>query len=314
MNHIVPFVHSLTDDNASAWLSILQNAMPKIDIRPIADISEAQKNSVEVAIVANPNPADLSALPNLKWVQSLWAGVEKLLCELPDEQIAIVRLVDPQLAETMAEAVLTWTLYLHRSMPKYVVQQVERKWKQHDVPMASERTIGILGLGHLGQKAAKRLHRNGFKVLGWSRSIKELSGVDTLSKDSGLLEIARLADILVVLLPSTPQTRGLLDHHLIECMKPGASLINFARADIIDAYALTKALKDRKIEHAVLDVFLNEPLAKTDPFWNNPHVTVLPHISSPTNKHTASQVVAKNLLTYFASKEIPLAVSRQDGY
>jgi glyoxylate/hydroxypyruvate reductase A len=271
--------------------------MPKMNIRPITDISETERNSVEVAIVANPDPADLSALPNLKWVQSLWAGVEKLLGELPDDQIAIVRLIDPQLAETMAEAVLAWTLYLHRDMPKFAVQQAEREWKQHDVPMASDRTIGILGLGHLGQKAANRL-----------------PGVETLSENSGLLEITKRVDIIIVLLSSTPQTRGLLDHHLIEGMKSGVSLINFARADIIDTDALTKGLEDHRIEHAVLDVFLSEPLPKTDPLWNNPHVTVLPHISAPTNKHTASQVVAENLLSYFASKEIPLAVSRQDGY
>jgi len=150
--------------------------------------------------------------------------------------------------------------------------------------------------------------------LGWSRSAKQLSGVDTLSGDGGLMEIAQRADILVVLLPSTPQTRGLIDHHFIECVKSGASIINFARADIIDAYALTKGLEDRQIEHAVLDVFLNEPLAKADPLWNNPQVTVLPHISAPTNKGTASQFVAENLESYFTSKKIPLAVSRQDGY
>ncbi|MCP3674533.1 MAG: glyoxylate/hydroxypyruvate reductase A [Gammaproteobacteria bacterium] len=314
MNHLVPFVHNLPNDNESAWLSILRTAMPKMDIRPIRDISEKDRNSVEVAIVANPAPADLSALPNLKWIQSLWAGVEKLLGELPDDQIAIVRLIDPQLAETMAEAVLAWTLYLHRNMPKYAMQQTQREWKQHDVLMASERTIGILGLGHLGKKSANRLHQNGFKVVGWSRSAKKLPGVETFNGDSGLLEIAKQVDIIVVLLPSTPQTRGLLEHHFFENMKPGASLINFARADIINADALTKGLEDRRIEHAVLDVFLNEPLPKTDPLWNNPHVTVLPHISAPTNMHTASQIVAENLLTYFTSKEIPLAVSRQDGY
>jgi len=314
MNHIVPFIHNLVEDDASSWLKTLQITMANINIRFIKDISESERNSVEVAIVANPNPAELSALPNLKWVQSLWAGVERLISELPDNQIGIVRLVDPHLAETMTEAVLAWSLYLHRDMQKYTVQQYKHQWRPHDVSLASDRTIGVLGLGHLGQKAAERLHHNNFKVLGWSRSIKSIPGINTMSGDNGLLEIIRCADIIVILLPSTPQTHGLLSQHLIKKLKPGVSLINFARADIIDEYALTQGLENRRIEHAVLDVFPEEPLPKSNPLWSNPHVTVLPHISAPTNKLTASQIAADNIKTYFTSKKVPVTVSRTNGY
>lgn len=254
MNPIVPFVHNLADKGASAWLNILQSAMPNITICELDKLCKKDKKGVEVAIVANPNPNDLLSLPNLKWVQSLWAGVEKLIGELPNKQIHIVRLIDSQLSESMAEAVLAWTLYLHRDMPIYAKQQNSKEWIQHDLPLASERTIGILGLGHLGYKAAKRLLDNGFNVIGWN-SGKDLQDIETFSGHKGLLKVASLSDILVVLLPLTQHTHGLLDKSFFSKLKYDASLINFARADIIDTKALESGLKLRQIKHAVLDVF-----------------------------------------------------------
>ncbi|MDX1809976.1 MAG: glyoxylate/hydroxypyruvate reductase A [Sulfurospirillaceae bacterium] len=315
MKPIVPLIHSNSGKNASRWLDTLRSAIPFANICEIKDLSEDELSQVEVAIVANPNPEDLLALPNLKWVQSLWAGVERLLAELPNDDVAIVRLIDPQLAETMAEAVLTWTLYLHRDMPEYIQQQAKKEWIRHDLVRASDRTVGILGLGHLGLRAAKRLHDNGFNVIGWKRS-KNLtdSGIETLIGEEGLSEIASRSDIIVVLLPLTPQTRGLLDRHFFSALKAGASLMNFARAAIVDEKALLEALNTRKLKHAILDVFLQEPLPKSDPLWMNPNVTILPHISGETDKQSASQVAAKNLKAYFDSGEIPRSVSRETGY
>ncbi|MFB0922958.1 MAG: glyoxylate/hydroxypyruvate reductase A [Paracoccaceae bacterium] len=314
MKPIVPIVHSLTDDKARAWSKALQIAAPEVDLRSLPDISESERRNVVVAIVANPDPAQLASFPNLKWVQSLWAGVERILNELPDEGVQIVRMIDPQLGDAMAEAVLAWTLYLHRSMPKYAAQQTEQVWLQHDLVTAAERSVGILGLGHLGLKSAERLQQNGFNVLGWSRSAKDLPGITTFNGPNGLAPFAAQSDIIVVLLPSTPQTRGLVGQQFIENMKTGASLINFARGDIVAVDALTEGLETRQIEHAVLDVFAVEPLPKEDPLWGNPHVTILPHISAPTNKRTASAVVAKNIVEYFTTRKIPVTVSRRDGY
>ncbi|PVH30744.1 2-hydroxyacid dehydrogenase [Pararhodobacter oceanensis] len=314
MKPIVPFVHSLTDSLAQAWAEALANAAPALDIRAAADMTEAERDAVEVAIVANPDPAALADFPNLKWVQSLWAGVERILKEMPGDDIQIARLVDPQLAETMGEAVLSWTLYLHRDMPRYAKQQAQRAWVQHDLPTAAERTVGVLGLGHLGQKSVQRLQGNGFNVVGWSRSAKDLPGVTTYDGADGLAQLAALADIVVVLLPSTPQTRGLLGQRFFDGMKRGGALINFARGDIIDNPALLQALDSGQMDHAVLDVFPVEPLPDADPFWTHPDVTVLPHISAPTNKTTASAIVAQNLNTYFATGQMPDTVSRKAGY
>jgi len=212
MQATVPFVHGLIDAQASAWLEAMRSAAPDLDFRFLSDVSAQERKEVEVAVVANPEPATLAELPKLKWVQSLWAGVDRILREMPDPSVQIVRLIDPQLGETMAEAVLAWTLYLHRDMPRYAALQRDRLWVQHDLPTAAERSVGLLGLRHLGQSAADRLKTNGFPVQGWSRSTKQIPGVATFAGADGLAEIARTSDILVVLLPSTPQTRGLLGH------------------------------------------------------------------------------------------------------
>jgi len=314
MQATVPFVHGLIDAQASAWLEAMRSAAPDLDFRFLSDVSAQERKEVEVAVVANPEPATLAELPKLKWVQSLWAGVDRILREMPDPSVQIVRLIDPQLGETMAEAVLAWTLYLHRDMPRYAAQQRDRLWVQHDLPTAAERSVGLLGLGHLGQSAADRLKKNGFTVRGWSRSAKQIPEVATFDGADGLAEIARTSDILVVLLPSTPQTRGLLGHGFFADMKPGASLINFARGDILVQDALTAGLEARLVDHAVLDVFMVEPLPETDLLWSNPNVTILPHISAPTNKRSASAVVARNLTTYFTDRHMPVPVSRDAGY
>ena len=315
MRPIVAFVHSPKEKDTAIWLSTLQSAMPSIMISDLKYLSEEERYQVKVAIVTSPNAKDFATLPNLKWIQSLWAGVERLLKIVPDETIALVRLIDPQLAETMAEAVLAWTLYLHRDMHKYAQQQANKEWIRHDLVSATNQTVGILGMGYLGLKAAKRLQENGFNVIGWKRSknVTDL-GIQTLSGEEGLSQITARSDIIVVLLPLTGQTRGLLNRDFFNMLKSGASLINFARGAIVEEQALIQALETRRLKHAILDVFLKEPLPKDDPLWTNPHVTILPHISGVTNQQTASQVAANNIKAYFESNEIPQSVSRKTGY
>lgn len=311
---IVPFVHSLTDDDAGRWTETLHIAIPEVDIREIGTLSDVERAAAEVAIVANPNPIDLTALPNLRWVQSLWAGVERLLDAVPDPTVEIVRLTDPQLAETMAEAVLSWTLYLHRDMPRYAAQQRLAKWQQHDLPPTASRRVSVLGLGQLGQAATMRLVANGFQVSGWSRSPKDLDAVQTFSGTDGMASLLSETDILVVLLPSTPATRGLLGSAEFDCLPSGAQIINFARADILDTASLVDRLASGRIRHAVLDVFDQEPLTPDDPLWGNPAVTVLPHVSAPTNRNTAAALVADHLRGWFADGTMPAPVSRRNGY
>ncbi|WP_136659040.1 glyoxylate/hydroxypyruvate reductase A [Nitratireductor sp. XY-223] len=314
MNTTIPFVARTDEDDRDTWLEALGTAMPSYRIKPFEELSEDDRAAARVAIVADPDPADLALLPNLEWVHSLWAGVERIVAELPVDGPKIVRLEDPQMAKTMAEAVLAWTLYLHRDMPLYRRQQEAREWKMHELPLPSQRNVGILGLGNLGRVAAGRLLEQEFNVCGWSRSGTRMEGVETFGGSEGLDRLLAKADIIVVLMPLTGETRGLLDASRLSGMKPGASLINFARGPIVDTRALLEQLDRGHLNHAVLDVFDREPLPHDSPLWSHPAVTVLPHISGPTNRTTASAIVARNIAAYFANGTIPDGVDRLRGY
>ena len=314
MSTVIPFVAQLPGAETQLWLKVLGDALPDCQVVAFDDVGDEVRAGVEVAMVADPDPADLALLPKLKWVQSLWAGVERLMAELPDAVFDIARLTDPQLAADMSEAALAWTLYLHRDMPVYRAQQQQKIWQHHELPLPLQRCVGVLGLGKLGTVVAKRLLANGFEVCGWSRSKAEIAGVETFAGPDGLVEVLSRSDILIVLVPLTEQTRGLLNEKTLALLPEGASIINFARGPVIDDRALLAGLDSGHLKHAVLDVFDIEPLPQDSPMWDHPKITVLPHISARTNYHTASLLAAGNIRRYFDSGDLPEVVDKTQGY
>ena len=252
-------------------------------------------------------------LPALEWVHSTWAGVERLVSELPVD-LPVVRLVDPRLSETMAEAVLTAVLWLHRDGPAYARQQRDGVWRAHGVKRAESRSVAVLGLGALGRRAAERLAANGFRVLGWSRTPKAIGGIDCDQGEAGLARTLSAADIAVLLLPLTDGTRGLLDAGRLSAIRPGAALVNFGRGAVIDERALLAALDSGAVGHAMLDVFSTEPLPSDHPFWSHDRVTVWPHVSAPTDRDTASAIVAAAVARWRRTGKHPPAVERERGY
>ena len=314
MNKITTFVGQISTTDKKAWLNKISPFLKNIIIVPFEDLTKEQKLDIEVAIVANPDPKELLELKNLVWVQSLWAGVERLLAELPQAKFGIVRMVDPNLSSTMAEAVLAWTFYLHRDMPKYLLQQKNKIWLQNELIEIKERNVGILGLGNLGRASAEKLFLNGFNVYGWSRNQTNIQGVKCFSSAIGLQKMLKETDILICLLPLTDETDSLLNYKNLGLLPHGASLINFSRGQIVDENALLQHLDSGHLKHAVLDVFDIEPLPKESSLWNSTNITILPHISAPTNIRTASKLVVNNLLQYFETGKIPETVERSRGY
>ena len=308
------FVTRLDVEEEKTWLEILRRTMPDERILPFRDMTEEERRLAEIAIVANPDPADVAALSGLSWIHSLWAGVERLVLELGVTAPPIVRLVDPELSRVMGEAVLAWTYYLQRDMPAYRVSQAERRWAPRDYRHPSELTIGLLGMGALGSEAAVRLMDAGFRVQGWSRSPKDLPDVVTLAGEDGLDTLLSTSDITVCLLPLTAETRGLLNLKRLMRMPEGASLLNFARGAIIVADDLLRVLENGHLDHAVLDVFEREPLESDSPFWTHPKVTVLPHISAPTTPSSAARIVAGNIAAWRRTGTLPQTVDRGRGY
>ncbi|WP_187424848.1 2-hydroxyacid dehydrogenase [Marinomonas sp. IMCC 4694] len=311
---VIPFVSRLDLDAQQAWIDVLSAAMPDEHIVPFATLTPEQKSACHLAIVADPEPNDLLALPALTWVHSVWAGVERMVHELVSPTFSIVRLVDPQLADTMSEAVLAWTLFLHRDMPAYAKQQANYRWEQRPMVQAKERRIGVLGLGELGKVSALRLAHNGFSVAGWSRNEKHIAGITCFDGHEGLVSLLRQSDILVCLLPLTSETKGLLSRESLAYLPAGAGLINFARGLIIDDNALLEKLDQGVVSHAVLDVFMQEPLPKNHQYWQHHAVTVLPHISAPTHLISASLILADNIKYYRMTGIIPSCVDVSRGY
>jgi len=314
MKSIVPFVAKLEKSEIDQWVKVLKKKLKGVRVVKFSDLKKSEYPKVEVAVVANPNPSEVEKLVNLKWVQSIWVGVEKLVKTFKGRGVKIVRLVDPEMNRTMAEAVLSWVLYLHRDMHSYRLQQDKKAWIELDYIKPSKKVVSFIGLGELGKAAAKKLIENGFKVCGWSRSRKNIKEVKSFTGHSGLKKMLAQTDILVCLIPLTDKTKYLLNYKTLSFLKKGACVVNFARGAIINEKDLIKNLNSGKIKHAVLDVFEQEPLPRTSILWKHKSVTILPHISANTDFDSASDIVVKNLRLFKLKKKIPKFVDLQRGY
>lgn len=288
-------------DEQAQWLALLRDALPGETIS--ADRSPGGEATIDIAIVANPLPGALLGLPKLRLIQSLWAGVERLLAD-PDipAQVALARMVDPAMNEAMAQTALWAVLGLQRDCFDYAAQQRERRWLQHPQRRADEIAVAVLGLGQMGRAVAARLEGNGYRVNGWSTR-------------SGVLEpVLAAADIVVNLLPLTASTRGLFDARRFAQMRRGASFVNLARgAHVVDADLLA-ALDGGYLHRAVLDVFHTEPLPPEHVFWSHPRITVLPHTAAQTDPRSAAGIAARNVRALRAGQPVADLVDRSKGY
>ncbi|MDO6461514.1 glyoxylate/hydroxypyruvate reductase A [Granulosicoccaceae sp. 1_MG-2023] len=311
----VLFISRDNDPEAGQWLTALQAALPQTRLLSFEQADADARTTAQVAIVAVADTDKLSALPALRWVQSLWAGVESLLACPALANTPIVRMTDPGLSRTMAEAVLAWTLYLHRDMPAYRQAQTNAQWAPLPYRPAGDKTVGVLGCGELGRAALASLNQAGFQTRAWSRSARTLPGTQHFAGLQTLPDLLHACDILVNLLPATAATEKLLNRPRLACLPRGAALINFGRGSVLDDQALLAELDSGRLSHAVLDVFRDEPLPPDSPFWQHPSVTVLPHISAPTPVHSAAAAAAaSNVRRFLQRGVIPTPVDRERGY
>jgi glyoxylate/hydroxypyruvate reductase A len=296
-----------------AWREPLLAADPTLDVRYWPNVGRVE--DIEYALVWLPAPGDMQRYPNLKVIFNLGAGVDKLLADktLP-LHIPIVRLVDPGLTAGMTEYVLLHTLRYHRGQQEFEAQQRQRLWRQTLFPLSRNRRIGIMGLGVLGADAAAKLVALDFDVAGWSRQPKSLPRVTSHHGEQGLKAFLARTEILVCLLPLTPDTRGILNAGLLAQLPQGAFLINAARGGHLVDADLIAALDSGHIAHATLDVFHQEPLPAEHPFWVHPKITVTPHVASLTQPETAIPVVLDGIRRHKAGLPIPNTVDMKKGY
>ena len=314
------------------WLLALRQALPGHRLLLASEVAAGaaldDRPQIDAAIVANPPPGSLRGLPGLRLIQSLWAGVDRLLADptLPPG-VPIARMVDPAMTAAMAETALWATLALHRGFFGYARQQQSRLWQRQPQRRADEWPVLVLGHGQMGRAVAQRLAQQGYPVAAWRRGAAQLNppvarpepraapgAVRLLTGAAALGPALAGSQIVINLLPLTPDTRGLIDAGFLAGLPRGASLVNLARgAHLVDADLLA-ALASGQIGHAVLDVFNTEPLPPDHAYWQHPQVTLLPHAAAATDARSAATIVARNIEALATGQPLHDLVARDAGY
>ena len=272
-------------------------------------VTEADPAAVDYNVYAPASPLqDFAPYTRTKAVLNLWAGVERIVGN-PTLTQPLTRMVDPGLTEGMVEWVVGHSLRHHLGMDRHIVNP-GHVWDPTCQPLARERPVTILGMGALGSACATALRALNFPVTGWSRTPKP----GNLHGEDGLRQALSTAQILITLLPKTPETENLLNADRLALLPKGAVILNPGRGPLIDDDALLVALDRGQIGHATLDVFRVEPLPRDHPYWTHPNVTVTPHIAADTRALTASRVIAENIRRGEAGEPFLHLVDRTRGY
>ena len=303
------------EDECALWRTALAAAMPEARWLD-AEAARREGRAVRAAVVANPASGVLAGWPGVELVQSLWAGVDRLLADnsVP-AHLLIARMVDPALGAAMAETALWATLSLHRGFFNYQRQQSDGQWRQMAQRRAEDVCVLLLGLGEMGRAVASRIGALGYRVLGWRlRPGAVIEGVAQHDGESALWPLLSRADVVINLLPLTPETRGLLNRRFFAAMPRTAAVVNLARGAHVVDDDLLQALDQGQLRHAVLDVFHTEPLPLEHRYWGHAGVTLLPHVAALTDARSASAVVAMNLRALRDGRPLAHLVQRQRGY
>ncbi|HEV2336251.1 MAG TPA: glyoxylate/hydroxypyruvate reductase A [Stellaceae bacterium] len=295
------------------WRPLLTALMPGHEFRFWPDLGD--KAGIEYALVWQPDPGLLASLPNLRLIIGLGAGVDGLLSDptLP-RHLPIVRLVDPYMTQAMSEYVALSVLRLHRQDLDYLAQQRAHLWEEREQPNAAERRVGILGFGTLGQDAGAKLKALGFEVTGWSRSAKAVPGFATYAGAAGFGPFLARSDILVCLLPLTPETEGILNATTFAALPGAAGLVNAGRGGHLVETDLIAALDAGQLSGAVLDVVRQEPLPAAHPFWAHPRIILTPHIAAETHPPTAAAIIREAITRFEAGLPLANQVDPARGY
>ncbi len=296
---------------AEQWRDALARAATGVRIHVWPDAPE----TVDFAIVSKPPAAVFERVSVRCGIFNLGAGVDALLAlpSLPRD-VPVIRLEDAGMAGQMAEYVTLAVLRTYREQSAYAGQQHERRWHQRPRLPKSDFAIGVLGCGVLGQAVAGALRRFDFPVYGWSRSPRTLSGVTTYAAERGLREMLPRSRVLVVLLPSTSATRGLLDRTTLARLPVGAHLVNVARGALVVENDLIDLLDEGHLASATLDVFETEPLPSGHRFWHHPKIVLTPHVSAATLVEESAAQVAAKLAAMARGEPVSGVVDARRGY
>jgi glyoxylate/hydroxypyruvate reductase len=300
---------------APLWTTPLGEIAPDLHVL-VQNREPFDPASVDYVLSFRPPPGFLKTLPKLKAVFSVGAGVDGFLAD-PDypRQVPLVRFVDRSLSREMAQYVVMHTLIFHRQQRVFDELQKASKWQQMIPPRATTDTrIGILGLGEIGTMAGERLRDLDFQVAGWSRTKKTVAGIESFAGRDAMTAFLARSDILICLLPLTPDTRGILNKDTFAALPNGAFVINAARGGHLIENDLVAAIDSGHLAGATLDVFQIEPLPATSALWRHPKITVTPHVAAISDPRAMARIVVDGIAR--REKGLPLenAVDFERGY
>ncbi|MDI3382773.1 2-hydroxyacid dehydrogenase [Xenophilus aerolatus] len=300
-------------DDFETWKKALQAQLPTLQVVHATAVERPE--DVHYAMAWKPPAGFFQRMPNLRLIINLGAGVDALVArdDLPPG-IPITRITDPQMGRMMAGYVLFAVLRHARDIPHFEQAQRRGEWAYRHPRAHADITVAVLGLGQLGAMAATEVQRQGFRTLGWSRSPRRIEGVACRSGMDTLDEVLDQADIVVLMLPLTPETRGLFDRARLQRLKRGAAFVNVARGTLVDQAALTELLESGHIDSATLDVFEREPLPAGDPLWRMPKVLITPHLASVAIPESSALQIAANIQRVAAGQEPEHRIDAMRGY
>lgn len=309
---------AVTGWDPGVWKRELEKCAPDREV--LLEPGGEADPSIHYAVVWKQRPSLLSRLPNLRAIFSLGAGVDHIFhdSDLPD--VPIGRVVSPDLTMRMSEYVIWQVLDHHRRGAEYRLRQSRRNWDEiEDQPPASRVTVGIMGLGELGRDAARKLRLLGFRVTGWSRRAQQVDGVECYDGGAGFGDFLASANIFVVLLPLTDETKGILNRKTFAKMSKhghfGAPvIINAGRGGLQIEADILEALAEGVLSAVSLDVYESEPLPEDSPLWLHPNVTITPHAAASSSPAALVGPIVDDMDACDRGETIANLVSKTAGY
>mgnify|MGYP001791367268 FL=1 len=294
------------------WVAAIQKIAPNLDLRVWPE--DGDKAEVTFTLVWAQPQGIFAQYPNVQVIASMGAGVDSLLQDgsIP-ASATVVRMVDSRLVSQMGDYVLAAVLNHVRQFPNYGQYQQQRRWQPLAPRNVDQVTVGVMGLGQIGSAVATRLSQIGFNVLGWSRREKAISNVQVFSGQQ-LSDFLAASEILVCLLPLTPETENILNADTLGQLPPGAYVINVARGKHLVEPDLLTLIDNNYLSGACLDVFRQEPLPQNHPFWSHPNITITPHVASLTNPVSVAPQIVDNYRRMTAGQPLLNQVDREQGY
>ena len=300
---------------AGLWTTPLAEMAPDLNVI-VHGRDDYDPQKIDYVLGFRPEAGLLGSLPNLKVVFSLGAGVDGFLSDPHyPRRVPLVRFVDHQLSREMAQYCVMHALIHHRQQRLFDQFQREKKWRQAVPPRRTEDTrIGILGIGEIGTMVAERLRDHDFQMAGWSRSRKNITGVESFAGHEELKPFLGRSDILICLLPLTPDTRHILNATTFKQLPQDGFVINVARGGHLKEDDLIAAIDSGHLSGATLDVFETEPLPESSPLWSHPKITVTPHIAAISDPRVMTKNAVDGIARHKAGKPLENLVDLARGY